>query len=110
MNRSRAACLLLFLVPAAALAQTNVPGPPPKLKVFISVDMEGVAGVATGDQLGPTAFEYARFREFMTAEAVAAVTAARAAGATDITVADSHGNYQNLLIEKFPADVRVVRG
>ena len=39
---------------------------PAKLKVHISVDMEGIAGVVTGEQLGPTGFEYGRFREFMT--------------------------------------------
>ncbi|HJS59056.1 MAG TPA: M55 family metallopeptidase [Vicinamibacteria bacterium] len=83
--------------------------PPRKLKVHVSVDMEGVAGVVSGDQLGPTEFEYQRFREFMTKEAIAAVQAAREAGATEIVVADSHGNGQNLLIEQFPSDVRVVR-
>ncbi len=36
------------------------------MRVYISVDMEGVAGVVTGDQLGPQGFEYGRFREFMT--------------------------------------------
>jgi D-amino peptidase len=71
--------------------------------------MEGVAGVVTGDQLGPTGFEYARFREFMTKEAVAAVAAAKAAGATEVVVADSHGNGENLLIEQFPPDVTIVR-
>ena len=81
----------------------------PPLKVHISVDMEGVGGVVTGDQLGPAGFEYGRFREFMTREALAAVEAARRAGATEIIVADSHGNGQNLLIEQFPADVRVIR-
>jgi D-amino peptidase len=38
-----------------------------RLKVFISLDMEGIAGVVTDQQLGPTGFEYQRFREFMTA-------------------------------------------
>ncbi len=71
--------------------------------------MEGVAGVVTGDQLGPTGFEYGRFREFMTREAMAAVSAAREAGATEILVADSHGNGENLLIEMFPNDVRIIR-
>lgn len=80
-----------------------------KLKVHISVDMEGVGGVVTSEQLGPTGFEYGRFREFMTREALAAVTAAKTAGATEIIVADAHGNGQNLLIEQFPADVRVIR-
>jgi D-amino peptidase len=71
--------------------------------------MEGIGGVASDQQLGPPGFEYARFREFMTAEAMAAVTGAKEAGATEIVVADSHGNMQNLLIERFPADVQIVR-
>ena len=82
---------------------------PSKLKVHISVDMEGVAGAVTAEQLGPTGFEYGRFREFMTKEAVAAVEAAKAAGATEIILADAHGNGQNLLIDQFPADVRIIR-
>lgn len=79
------------------------------LKVHISVDMEGIAGVVTGDQLGPSGFEYGRFREFMTKEALAAVAAAKEAGATEIVVADSHGNGENLLVEQFPPDVKIVR-
>ena len=103
--RIPAALVAVLLTGAAIAAQTQ----PRKLKVHISVDMEGIAGVVTGEQLGPTGFEYARFREFMTREALAAVTAAKAAGATEIIVADSHGNGQNLLIEQFPADVRIIR-
>lgn len=80
-----------------------------KLKVYISVDMEGVAGVVTADQLGPGSFEYERFRHFMTNETLAAVNAAREAGAGEIVVSDSHGNGENLLIEDFPKDVRIVR-
>ncbi len=80
-----------------------------KLKVYISVDMEGVVGTVTADQLGPAGFEYARFREFMTREALAAVNAAKEAGGTEILVSDSHGNGENLLIELFPPDVRIIR-
>ena len=79
------------------------------VKVYSSVDMEGVAGVVTDDQLAPTGFEYERFRRFMTDEAVAAVKGAKAAGATEVVVADSHGNGESLLIEDFPADVQIVR-
>src|SRR5690606_23436521 len=46
----------------------------------------------------------------MTAEALAAIEGARAAGATEVLVADSHGSMQNLLIERLPDDVRLVRG
>ena len=82
---------------------------PKKLKLHISVDMEGVVGVVTEQQLSPAGFEYARFRDFMTREALAAVEAGKAAGATEIIVADSHGNGQNLLIDQFPADVKMIR-
>src|SRR5499427_8974854 len=68
-------------------------------KVYISVDMEGIAGVVTGDQLGPTGFEYERARTFMTGEALAAIAGARDAGATEIVVSDSHGNGESLLID-----------
>jgi D-amino peptidase len=81
----------------------------PKLKIYISADMEGVAGAVTGEQLGPSGFEYQRFREFMTQEVNTAVEAAFEAGATEILVSDSHGNGQNLLIEKLPKNVTIVR-
>ena len=92
--------LLLLALPAAVRAG---------MKVYISVDMEGIAGVVTGDQLGPPGFEYERFRGFMTNEALAAIEGARAAGATEFVVSDSHGNGESLLIERFPADVTIVR-
>ena len=103
------AAAIPVLALGAALAFTPHAAAQQKLKVHISVDMEGVGGVVTGEQLGPSGFEYGRFREFMTREALAAVEAARRAGATEVIVADSHGNGQNLLIEQFPADVRVIR-
>ena len=79
-------------------------------RIFVSVDMEGIAGVVSGDQLGPQAFEYAAFRELMTQEANAAIAAAREAGASEFVVADSHGNFENLLPDKLPPDVELVRG
>ncbi len=79
-------------------------------RIFVSVDMEGIAGVVSGDQLGPQSFEYAAFRELMTQEANAAIAAAREAGATQFVVADSHGNFENLLPDKLPPDVELVRG
>lgn len=78
-------------------------------KVYLSADMEGVVGTVTGDQLGPAGFEYARFREFMTNEVLAAIAGARAAGASEFLVSDSHGNGENLLVEKLPKDVQLVR-
>ncbi len=71
--------------------------------------MEGIAGVVTQDQLGPSGFEYNQFREFMTAEVNAAIEAARDAGATGIVVSDSHGNGLNLLLDALPQDIELVR-
>ena len=79
------------------------------MKIYISADLEGVAGVVTGDQLGPPGFEYERFRAFMTDEVRAAIEGARAGGATEFVVSDSHGNGESLLLEKLPKDVTVVR-
>ncbi|HLE69911.1 MAG TPA: M55 family metallopeptidase [Vicinamibacteria bacterium] len=92
--------LFLSFTTSAAFAQ---------VKVYISADMEGIGGVVSGEQLGTSGFEYQRFREFMTEEVLAAIRGARSGGAMEILVSDSHGNGQNLLIEKLPDDVQVVR-
>ena len=101
--RASIACLLASVTMALPAAAQR------PLKVYISVDMEGVGGVVSSEQLGPTGFEYARARQWMTDEALAAIQGARDAGATSILVSDSHGNGQNLLIEQLPADVTVIR-
>ncbi len=101
--------ILAFALTVLAAAAVPAQRPAPRLKVYISADMEGVAGVVSPEQLGPAGFEYQRFREFMTAEVLAAIAGARDGGATEVVVSDSHGNGQNLLIERFPADVTVIR-
>src|SRR5438046_7024696 len=74
------------------------------MRVYVSVDMEGIAGVVHESQTDPTtpAFgaEYARFRRLMTAEANAAIEGALAAGATKVLVNDSHWFMRNLLAEE----------
>ena len=102
------ASVLAWFLCVPAKPQASAPAAK-KLKIYISVDMEGVAGVVTADQLGPGGFEYERFRHFMTNETMAAVHAANQAGATEIVVSDSHGNGESLLIDEFPKDVQIVR-
>ena len=101
-----AAATLLAVLPSSTGAQAPQRG----VKVFISADMEGITGVVQPSQLGPAGFEYGRAREWMTAEVNAAIEGARAAGATEFVIADSHGNGQSLLIDRLPDDVQVVRG
>src|SRR6204780_5663504 len=99
-----------LIVSSAVLAATpSRTANSPPFKIYISMDMEGVAGTVTSDQLVPSGFEYERFRRFMTDEALAAVRAAQEAGATEVVVSDSHGNGEHLLIDLFPKDAPIVR-
>ena len=68
----------------------------PKLKVFISVDMEGITGIVHGDQTTPGTAEYADGCLWMVADVNAAVEGALAAGATEVVVNDSHGSMRNI--------------
>jgi D-amino peptidase len=102
-------CLVFFVVALLCCHSMTSSAQTRKLKIYISADMEGVVGVVTADQLGPQGFEYNRFREFMTEEVKAAAEAAFEAGATEVVISDSHGNGENLLIEKLPKNVTVVR-
>lgn len=67
------------------------------LKVFISVDMEGVCGVIHWEDVSRNGKDYSLFRKLMTQETNAAVEGALEAGATDILVRDSHGSARNIL-------------
>ena len=84
------------------------------MRVYISVDMEGVAGVVHEDQTNPleprVAHEYARFRKLMTLEANAAIEGAVAGGATRIVVNDAHWVMRNLLIEELHEAAELVSG
>ena len=70
------------------------------MDVLISVDLEGVAGIATRQQIHPQGRDYPAARALMTAEANAAVTGAFDGGATSVVVVDSHGPMDNLLGEQ----------
>lgn len=73
------------------------------MKVYISVDIEGISGVVHPDQGTMGHAEYDRARRLMTGEANAAIQGALEAGATRVLVNDSHGGMRNLLIEELHA-------
>jgi len=79
------------------------------LNIYISVDMEGIAGAVVGDHMGGSG-DYQRFRHIMTAEANAAVEGALAAGATGVVVNDGHGPMTNILIEELHAEAELISG
>ena len=103
---ARAAAVLSLVAVLSAVVPANAQD---GLKIYISADMEGVVGTVTGEQLGPSGFEYEQARRWMTEEVNAAIRGARAAGATEILISDSHGNGQNLLLDELPEDARVIR-
>src|ERR1041385_8119040 len=84
------------------------------MRVYISVDMEGIAGVVHESQTDPAtpafAAEYGRFRRLMTTEANAAVEGALAAGATRVLVNDSHWFMRNLLAEELHPAAELLSG
>lgn len=80
------------------------------MKVYISVDMEGVACVTHSDHTKLEGTEYEMARKWMTAEANAAIEGALEAGATEVVVADSHGHMRNMLPDELHEDALLVRG
>ena len=81
------------------------------MKVYISADMEGTAGVCAWAQVDPSnAHEYPVYQRYMTREVRAAIEGARAAGGREFLVNDSHWDMRNLLWDELPDDVRVISG
>lgn len=80
------------------------------MKILISTDIEGVAGVFHAEQVRAGNGEYERARAWMTAEANAAVQGAFAGGATEVLVNDSHGGFRNLLPGGIDERARLVLG
>jgi D-amino peptidase len=79
------------------------------MKIFISADIEGTAGITNWDEARREHRDYAEFREYMTDELVAACEGAKAAGATEIVVKDAHASARNLNLAKLPGYVRIIR-
>lgn len=79
------------------------------MRFYISVDIEGIVGVVSRDHTSPEGFEYQAARVWMTDTAAAAAQAALESGATDIVISDSHGAMTNLILERLPPSVQLVR-
>ena len=106
MKRTLSILAAVSLVTALAVAGQS---PAKKLKVFISVDMEGVTGLIHWDETGPDGPDYGLFRKLMTEEANAAIAGALEAGATEIVVRDAHGSARNILPDLLRPEARLIR-
>lgn len=96
--------LLLALQVAVAAPQSR------PLRVFISVDMEGIGGVGTPAMTSTDGKDYATARELMTSEVNAVAAAVLERGPADILVNDSHGDMQNVLHTQLDPRVRYLQG
>lgn len=85
------------------------------MRIYLSVDMEGLAGVAHPHQVvfgtnGIDRTDYDRSRALMAGEANAAIDAAFDHGATEVVVNDSHWQMRNLRAEDLRDRARLIIG
>lgn len=98
--------LTALLLPVVLGAQTPGRG----MKVYISVDMEGIAGLVSSAQTSSTGADYSWARKLMLEEANAAIRGAIAAGATEVLVNDSHGGQTNLRADELDKRATLITG
>ena len=80
------------------------------MKIFISTDMEGTAGVVDWEQCIPGKPEYSYYRELLQNETNASIKGAMAAGATEFLINDSHSSMQNLRPATLAGNARYLSG
>lgn len=80
------------------------------MKLFLSVDLEGVAGVTAWEDVRKGTADHAYFRQQMTKEVNTICTTALEQGATEILVKDAHATARNLLMDELPRGVKLFSG
>lgn len=80
------------------------------LKVFISVDLEGISGVVHSEHTSRAGREHDYARKLMTSEVNAAIEGALSVGADEIIVNDSHGTMRNILIDQLNPKAKLLTG
>lgn len=80
------------------------------MKLFISADIEGCAGLSFTPETHKTDPAYAHYAEEMTSEVLTVCEAAHAAGATEIIIKDGHGDASNIDPLAMPSYATLIRG
>jgi len=80
------------------------------VRVYISVDLEGIGGVVHWDQCTPGNRQFDETRALMAAEANAAIAGAFEAGAAEVVVNDAHGAQRNLPARELDSRARLITG
>jgi D-amino peptidase len=81
-----------------------------ELKIFVSVDMEGISGIVHPSQTGSDPTEYELGRTLMAKDVNAAIEGMLSAGVSEIVVSDGHGHKRNIRAEDLHESAVLVRG
>ncbi|MDQ0860718.1 M55 family metallopeptidase [Bacillus sp. V2I10] len=80
------------------------------MKIYVSVDMEGITGLADETHVNSSKHNYERGRQIMTDEANYVIQSAFDHGAKEVIVNDSHSKMNNLLIERLHPETQLITG
>ncbi|MFJ7729059.1 M55 family metallopeptidase [Neobacillus sp. NPDC097160] len=80
------------------------------MKLYISVDMEGITGMVDHTQVDSGKHNYERSRIIMTDEANHVIMSAFDSGCNEVVVNDSHSKMNNLLIERLHPETQLITG
>jgi D-amino peptidase len=80
------------------------------MKIFISADIEGTAGITNWDEARKSYPDYPEHRQQMTREVLAACEGANAMGAKEILIKDAHATGRNIIQTDLPENARLIRG
>ncbi|WP_058302127.1 M55 family metallopeptidase [Gorillibacterium timonense] len=80
------------------------------MKLYVSVDMEGITGLVDNTYVDSRQYQYARGQQLMTDEANHVIYTAFDEGCTEVVVNDSHSKMNNLLIEKLHPETQLISG
>lgn len=80
------------------------------MKIYIKLDMEGVTGVVSPEQVRPGAKEYEGARRLLMNDLVSALNGAFGAGAAEVVVYDMHADGRNVLLDALDGRVSVISG
>lgn len=80
------------------------------MKIYMSVDMEGITGLVDHTHVSSNQHNYERSRRIMTEEANAIITSLFMNGSEEVVVNDSHSKMNNLLVELLHPDTQLITG
>jgi len=100
---------LQWLPFAAVLVASTIEAQRP-VRIFISVDMEGIGGIGTAEMTHARGKDYALGRRLMTDEVNAVIRAIFQHCPAQVLVNDSHGDMQNLLHTDLDPRVTYIQG